>query len=77
MDAGHQGESGRYDSLKETALEYAFALDCVGLESVSISSNNYLAEKYSLQTKLKSPIRETNRFRDRICAHIGLKSVLS
>jgi len=31
MDAGHQGESGRYDSLKETALEYAFALDCMGL----------------------------------------------
>lgn len=31
MDAGHQGESGRYDSLKETALEYAFALACVGL----------------------------------------------
>ena len=31
MVAGHQGESGRYDSLKETALEYAFALDCVGL----------------------------------------------
>jgi oligopeptidase B len=26
MDAGHQGESGRYDSLKETALEYAFAV---------------------------------------------------
>lgn len=32
MDAGHQGESGRYDSLKETALEYAFALDCAGLD---------------------------------------------
>lgn len=31
MEAGHQGESGRYDSLKETALEYAFALSCVGL----------------------------------------------
>ncbi len=31
MDAGHQGESGRYDSLKETALEYAFALECAGL----------------------------------------------
>lgn len=31
MDAGHQGESGRYDSLKETALEYAFAIACVGL----------------------------------------------
>jgi len=26
MDAGHQGESGRYDSLKETALEFAFAV---------------------------------------------------
>lgn len=25
MEAGHQGESGRYDSLKETAMEYAFA----------------------------------------------------
>ncbi len=31
MEAGHQGESGRYDSLKETALEYAFAVDCMGL----------------------------------------------
>jgi len=30
MDAGHQGESGRYDSLKETALEYAFAVAVVG-----------------------------------------------
>lgn len=26
MDAGHQGQSGRYDSLKEVAMEYAFAL---------------------------------------------------
>ena len=31
MDAGHQGDSGRYDNLKVTALKYAFALDCVGL----------------------------------------------
>ena len=30
MEAGHQGESGRYQSLKETALEYAFALQSVG-----------------------------------------------
>lgn len=30
MDAGHQGESGRYDSLKETALEYAFAAAVAG-----------------------------------------------
>jgi len=26
MDAGHQGESGRYDALKETAFDYAFAV---------------------------------------------------
>ncbi|MEM7730017.1 MAG: S9 family peptidase [Pseudomonadota bacterium] len=32
MDAGHQGESGRYRSLKETATEYAFALWAVGLD---------------------------------------------
>lgn len=30
MEAGHQGESGRYNSLKETATEYAFALWAVG-----------------------------------------------
>ena len=30
MDAGHQGESGRYDSLKETAMEYAFAVTIAG-----------------------------------------------
>lgn len=30
MEAGHQGESGRYDSLKEAALEYAFAVSVVG-----------------------------------------------
>ncbi len=29
MDAGHQGESGRYTRLKETALEYAFAITAV------------------------------------------------
>ena len=26
MEAGHQGETGRYDSLKEAAMEYAFAV---------------------------------------------------
>jgi len=31
MEAGHQGESGRYDSLKETALEYAFAVAVTGI----------------------------------------------
>ncbi len=32
MEAGHQGETGRYDSLKETALEYAFAVTAAGLD---------------------------------------------
>ena len=31
MDSGHGGASGRYDALKETALEYAFALKALGL----------------------------------------------
>jgi hypothetical protein len=31
MDAGHGGASGRYASLRETALEFAFALAAVGL----------------------------------------------
>ncbi|MEM7328089.1 MAG: S9 family peptidase [Pseudomonadota bacterium] len=30
MDAGHGGASGRFEGLKETALEYAFALAAVG-----------------------------------------------
>lgn len=30
MEAGHGGASGRFEGLKETALEYAFALDVVG-----------------------------------------------
>ena len=30
MGAGHFSQSGRYDSLKETAFEYAFMLDVVG-----------------------------------------------
>jgi oligopeptidase B len=30
MSAGHGGASGRFDSLKETALEYAFALKIAG-----------------------------------------------
>jgi oligopeptidase B len=30
MDAGHGGSAGRFDSLKETALTYAFAIQAVG-----------------------------------------------
>ncbi len=32
MGAGHGGPSGRYDALKERALEYAFLLDVIGRE---------------------------------------------
>ncbi len=31
LDAGHGGASGRYDSLRELALDYAFALTALGL----------------------------------------------
>jgi len=31
MDAGHGGVSGRFASMRETALEYAFAIQCVRL----------------------------------------------
>ena len=29
MDAGHGGASGRFDSLKDTALEFAFAIAAI------------------------------------------------
>jgi oligopeptidase B len=32
LDAGHGGASGRYGRLKETAFEYAFMLECFGIE---------------------------------------------
>lgn len=31
MDAGHSGQPGRYESIKETAREYAFIFDVLGL----------------------------------------------
>lgn len=33
MGAGHGGASGRYESLKETAFDYAFLLDRLGIDS--------------------------------------------
>ena len=32
MGAGHGGASGRYDRLKQTAFQYAFMLDMVGIK---------------------------------------------
>jgi oligopeptidase B len=32
MSASHGGKSGRFESLKLTALEYAFILDQVGIK---------------------------------------------
>jgi len=31
MDAGHGGASGRFESLKEIALDYAFLFDLEGI----------------------------------------------
>ncbi len=33
MDSGHSGASGRFESLKEVALEYAFLLDLEGIDN--------------------------------------------
>jgi oligopeptidase B len=33
MEAGHGGASGRFESLKETAMEFAFLLDLEGREA--------------------------------------------
>ncbi|MEM7570450.1 MAG: prolyl oligopeptidase family serine peptidase, partial [Pseudomonadota bacterium] len=35
MGAGHQGKSGRYESLEETAEEYAFLLAAFGKDDAS------------------------------------------
>ncbi len=41
MEAGHGGASGRFEGLKETALEYAFALAAVGkAEGLNLSEGN-------------------------------------
>jgi oligopeptidase B len=38
MGAGHGGASGRYENLKETAFEYAYVLDRLGLSETEVAS---------------------------------------
>ena len=38
MGAGHGGDSGRFDQLKETAMEYAFAIDTLHVDTRADSS---------------------------------------
>jgi oligopeptidase B len=40
MGAGHGGDSGRFDRLKETAMEYAFALDTLRVQTSEESSQS-------------------------------------
>ena len=48
MEAGHGGASGRFESLKETALEYAFALLISGkLDAVPTNGADVVAHKTS------------------------------
>ncbi len=39
MGAGHFGASGRYDRIKETALDYAFLLTALGVEKPQMETN--------------------------------------
>jgi oligopeptidase B len=40
MGAGHQGDSGRFDRLKETAMEYAFAIDTLNANARVANSSS-------------------------------------
>jgi len=40
MGAGHGGDSGRFDRLKETAMEYAFAVDTLRVETPKESAQS-------------------------------------
>jgi oligopeptidase B len=44
MDFGHGGASGRFERYKETAMEYAFMLYCIGSPHVYLSDNQYSIE---------------------------------
>jgi protease II len=42
MGAGHGGDSGRFDQLKEVAMEYAFAIDTLHADSQPESAKQLL-----------------------------------
>jgi oligopeptidase B len=44
MTAGHGGASGRYDYLKEVAMDYAFLLLQLGVSGSELHAENYFAE---------------------------------
>ena len=64
MGAGHGGESGRFDRLKETAMEYAFAVDTLNVQAskergTSVSSRGDSSPLTRTSHPPKAPVKFT------------------